>query len=81
MARKKKKKKKAEAPKPTPLLDEHKRKEAMLERGVSPDGLPINPRKTNRTTLPHGWYRYEWYSKLKNAVFVNWFRVGPAQGA
>lgn len=59
-------------------LDEHKLKVVLLEKRISPDGLPINPPKLSPTDLQHGWYRYEWISTNDWKRHASWFRVGPA---
>ncbi len=58
-------------------LAEHNQKVAQLEKGISPDGLPLNPPRTSSVSLEHGWYRYIWISTNDYQRYVDWFRVGP----
>lgn len=60
-------------------MHEHRKNIELLERGISPDSLPLNPPRISRTSLQHGWYRYEWLNTNTYERLVDWFRIGPVE--
>ncbi len=61
--------------------EEWKEHVRLLNRGISPDGLPINPKRTDPPNLEPGHYSYHYTKKIgqgKTAKYVRvkgWFTI------
>lgn len=59
-------------------MREWKRKTALLEQGISPDGLPINPPRTTRQiflSAVRGWFSYWWVDSAQT-LHKSWYGIG-----
>lgn len=62
-------------------LKEWKELVLLLEQGISPDGLPINPKRTDPLSSEPGHYSYHYMKKVgkgKTATYVrvkSWYTI------
>lgn len=56
-------------------LKEWKELVLLLEQGVSPDGLPINPEQTDPLSPEPGYYSYHYFKKVGKGKAAKYVRV------